>query len=171
MLLHLLLLFLLSLFRRCDHNGSRSTRGGDRGGGNRSDTTWVSWNQPIENGEEVGLPAPEDNVLPPFEETVPNPDNDGATEIYPNLLYVILDSETDDETFKQFAQKFSSLYPAPHHKIQYYNTGSKTAVLVVPEDKRTKICQELPNQIPDVKFLVVPVEVMTQYASPQRPSV
>lgn len=166
LLLLLLLLFLLSLFRRCDHDGSRSIRGSDRGGGNRSDTTWVSWNQPIENGEEVGLPAPEDNVLPSFEETVPNPDNDGATEIYPNLLYVILDSETDDETFKQFAQKFSSLYPAPHHKIQYYNTGSKTAVLVVPEDKRTKICQELPNQIPDVKFLVVPVEVMTQYASP-----
>ena len=117
MLLLLLLLFLLSLFRRCDRDGSRGTRGG-RGGGNRPDTTWVSWNQPIENGEEVGLPAPEDNVLPPFEETVPNPDNDGATEIYPNLLYVILDSETDDETFKQFAQKFSSLYPAPHHKIQ-----------------------------------------------------
>lgn len=158
LLLLLLLLFLLSLFRKCENLGNSSD----------SDTGVVTerrWNEPIANGEEVGLPSPEQNVLPPFEESVPNPENNGATEIYPNLLYVIFDSEANDETFKAFAKKFTSLYPAPQHKIQYYNTGSKTAVLDVPEDKRDEICQKLPGQISEVEFLVVPVEVMTQYAS------
>lgn len=156
-ILLLLLLLLLSLFRKCEssNGGSDSTAG---------DSTEIRWNEPIANGEEVGLPSPDQNVLPPFEETIPNPENDGATEIYPNLLYVIFDSEADDETFKAFAKKFSSLYPSPEHKIQYYNTGSKTAVLDVPENKRDAICQKLPGQISEVEFLVVPVEVMTQYA-------
>ena len=35
-----------------------------------------------------------------------------------------------DTAFKTFAKKFTSLYPEPQHKIQYYNTGSKTAVLM-----------------------------------------
>lgn len=156
-ILLLLLLLLLSLFRKCESSSNDSdTNGGD--------STEIRWNEPIANGEEVGLPSPDQNVLPPFEETIPNPENDGATEIYPNLLYVIFDSEADDETFKAFAKKFSSLYPSPEHKIQYYNTGSKTAVLDVPENKRDEICQKLPGQISEVEFLVVPVEVMTQYA-------
>lgn len=156
-ILLLLLLLLLSLFRKC----ASSNNGSDSNGG---DSTEIRWNEPIANGEEVGLPSPEQNVMPPFEESVPNPENNGATEIYPNLLYVIFDSEADDETFKAFAKRFTSLYPAPQHKIQYYNTGSKTAILDVPEDKRDEICQKLPGQISEVEFLVVPVEVMTQYA-------
>jgi len=156
-ILLLLLLLLLSLFRKC----ASSNNGSDSNGG---DSTEIRWNEPIANGEEVGLPSPEQNVMPPFEESVPNPENNGATEIYPNLLYVIFDSEANDETFKAFAKRFTSLYPAPQHKIQYYNTGSKTAILDVPEDKRDEICQKLPGQISEVEFLVVPVEVMTQYA-------
>ena len=151
----LALLLLLSLFRKCTTPS------------NSSEPIVENWNRPIENGESVGLPSPEENVLPPFEESepIPNPDNDGATEIYPNLLYVIFDSEANDDTFTAFAEKFSSLYPAPEHKIQYYSTGAKTAVLDVPEAKRDEICQKLPDQISEVEFLVVPVEVMTQYAS------
>lgn len=157
LLLLLLLLLLLSLFRKCGDTGDETdSRSGE--------TTEIRWNEPIANGEEVGLPSPEQNVMPPFEESIPNPENNGATEIYPNLLYVIFDSEADDETFKTFAKQFTSLYPAPQHKIQYYNTGSKTAILDVPEDKRDEICQKLPGQIAEVEFLVVPVEVMTQYA-------
>lgn len=155
----LFLLLLLSLFRTCESSGIRRNNLVSESADDR-------WNQPIENAEEVGLPSPEDNVLPPFEETepIPDPDNGGATEIYPNLLYVIFDSEANDESFKTFAQRFSSIYPSPQHKIQYYNTGAKTAVLEVPEAKRSEICQKLPEQIAEVEFLVVPVEVMTQYS-------
>ena len=155
LLLLLLLLLLLSLFRKCENRSSATS--GD-------DPNTDRWNMPIADGERIGLPSPDKNVLPPFERTVPNPENGGATEIYPNLLYVIFDSEADDETFKIFAKKFTTTYPQPAHKIQYYNTGSKTAVLVVPEDKRDEICQKLPEQISEIEFLVVPVEVMTQYA-------
>lgn len=156
-------------FRRPDDTYIRpdSLGGGENGdntGDNGQGATDPDWNQPVEGGEDAGLPAPEDNTLPPFEdmEPVPDPDNDGATNIYPNLLYVIFNSDTDDEAFKTFAKKFTSLYPEPDHKIQYYNTSSKTAVLEVPEQTRMEICEKLPGQIPEVKFLVVPVEVMMQ---------
>ncbi len=143
---------------------------GDNGGNNDGDNGGNNgivdpdWNQPVDGGEDAGLPAPEDNNLPPFEEIepIPDPENGGATDVYPNMLYVIFDSSADDNAFKTFAKKFTSLYPEPQHKIQYYNTGSKTAVLMVPEDKRMEICQKLPSQISEVKFLVVPVEVMTE---------
>ena len=194
LVLLILLLFLLSLFRGCNdndenHNGQgglerRSsvelpdefrqpddnyTRPDSIGIGDNNDNgdngvVDPDWNQPIEGGEDVGLPSPEDNTLPPFEEIepIPDPENGGATDIYPNLLYVIFNSSTDDTAFKTFAKKFTSLYPEPQHKIQYYNTGSKTAVLMVPEETRMEICQKLPEQITEVQFLVVPVEVMTE---------
>ena len=156
------LLLLLSLFRGCN-NESGSNGGTDRPIAQVSDP---DWNQPIEGGEEVGLPTPEENVLPPFQKSkpIPNPENGGATEIYPNLLYVIFDSDANDETFKTFAKKFTSLYAAPEHQIEYYNTSSKTAVLSVPEERREAICDKLPQQISEIDFYVVPVEVMTQYA-------
>lgn len=174
LLLFLLLLFLflllMSLFHRCDNRPDMPEefqRPGDtyvRPDSLAEDSTVAdnNWNQPIPGGEDDGLPSPDDNQLPPFEDTepVPNPDNDG-TEIYPNMLYVIFDSDAGDETFKTFAKKFTSLYPQPKSKISYYNTSSKTAVLTVPEEQRSDICNKLNQQIPEVKFLVVPVEVMT----------
>lgn len=158
LLLLALLILLLGLFRKCEFPQSSP-----------SPTAMLTdpyWNRPIEGGEKVGLPSPEDNILPPFEEEtpIPNPENGGVTEIYPNLLFMIFDSEADDKTYLTFAEKFSAKYPAPDHKIQYYNTGSKTCVLEVPEDKRDLICENLPKEIPEVEFYVRPVEVMTQYA-------
>ena len=156
LLLLLALLYLLSLFRSCESCC----------GGSRNLPSDPDWNQPIEGGEEVGLPAPEENILPPFEEMdpVPNPGNGGATEIYPNLLYVIFNSDANDETFRTFAQEFSSRYPEPEHKIEYYNTGAKTSVLNVPENKRDSICSQLNQDISGIDFKVVPVEVMTQFS-------
>ena len=172
----LAMLFLLSLFRGCRH--SRVDLPDEF---TQPEQTYIQprqdnlppvsenndWIRPIEGGEEVGLPSPEENQIPPInqDEVIPNPDNDGATEIVPNLLYVIFNSDANDETFKTFAQKFTSLYPKPQHKIEFYNTNSKTAVLSVPQEKRAEICQQLPQQIQEVQFLVVPVEVMTQGAA------
>lgn len=150
LLLTLAVLYLLSLFKPM---------------GVRIGQADPNWNRPIVGGEQVGLPSPKDNSLPPFDqlEPAPNPDNGGATEIYPGMLYVIFDSDTDDQTFITFAENFTSRYPEPEHKISYYNTGSKTAILSVPEDNRLDICNRLPSEISEVEFLVVPVEVMTQY--------
>lgn len=169
LLLLFLLILLLSLFRRCcpsDGGGSDGHGGGDGREVVNPPLGSGDWNRPIDGGEDVGLPAPDDNQLPPFEEMepIPNPDDGGATRIYPNLLYVIFDSDAGDETFKTFASRFSALYPSPQNKIAYYNTGSKTAVLEVETTRRDEICQKLPEQITEVEFYVVPVEEMLQSA-------
>jgi len=119
------------------------------------------WKTPIEGGEDVGLPKPEDNKVPPFEKekTIPDPENGGISDVYANLLYVILDSEENDEAFKTFAQKFTSLYK-DKCEIECYNKEAKTILLRVPENERMDICNKLPQQIPEVKFLCVPIEVM-----------
>ena len=154
-LLLLTLLLILSLFRSCEECCRECAN---------SDISDPEWNQPIEGGEEVGLPSPDDNTLPPFEqlEPIPNPRDNGSTEIYPNLLYVIFNSDTNDQTFRSFAEQFTTHYPAPAHKIEYYNTSAKTAVLSVPENSRENICGQLNSVISNVNFKVVPVEVMTQ---------
>lgn len=153
-LLLFLLLFLLSLFRRCDDS--------EHPDGSR-DSIADNWNQPISGGEEIGLPSPEENTPPPFEEIVPitNPE-DSLTEIYPNLLYVIFDTADDkvEEDLSTFAKKFSSLYSAPDHKIAMYNTGTRTMVLEVPEEKMEEICEKLPEQISEVNFHAIPIQVM-----------
>lgn len=161
LLLLLLFLFLLSMFKSCSNRGINRSR-------EVISNPNPDWKKPIPGGDKVGLPSPDKNVLPPFEEMepVPNPDNGGATEIYPNLLYVIFDSDADDQTFIHFAEKFTAIYPSPHHEILYYNVGAKTAVLKVPEEKRSEICNNLNNQISDIGFFVIPVEVMTQYSIP-----
>ena len=159
LLLLALLIILLSLFRGCNHL--------DIGGLVPAERADAEWNQPIEGGEAVGLPAPEDNRLPSFEELTPisNPENGGATEIYPNLLYVIFNSDAGDAVFTSFAEQFSAHYPAPEHKIESYNTFTKTAVLSVPVESRDSILQNLPSEITGIEFMVVPVEVMTQFTT------
>ena len=151
-----ILILLLSLFRSCEdvHNSYERTRVSD-----------PEWNLPIPGAEEVGLPSPENNIIPPFEELVPipNPDNGGATEIYPNLLYVIFNADANDQVFTTFAEAFTARYNGPEYKIETYNTSTKTAVLSVPSHQRDQICQALPTEIPNIDFMVVPVEVMTQY--------
>lgn len=160
LLLLILLLLLLSLFRGCCH-----TVGGSDGDERRSTVSEPGWNQPIEGGEEVGLPAPGDNTPPPFGEMepVPNPTDDGATQIYPNLAYVIFNSDADDETFKSFARQFRSLYDEESHKIVYYNTGTKTCILEVPESELWNVCEQLPEKITDIDFFAIPISVMDAY--------
>ena len=155
MLLLALLIILLSLFRGCNNVGIEES----------IVVSDPEWNQPIEGGEEVGLPSRDENRLPSFDELtpIPNPDNGGATEIYPNLLYVIFNSDAGDQVFTSFAQQFRERYAEPEHKIEAYNTSTKTAVLSVPSESRDRICQNLPSEITGIDFMVVPVEVMTQF--------
>lgn len=173
-LLLLLLLLLLSLFRKCggDDAGDEIAASDDTvaapspddpaSGRPVAEIPPSEWRRPVDGGEDVGLPAPGDNVAPPFEDMtpIPNPDDGGITQIYPNLLYVILDSEADDGTFKRFAEEFSSLYASPEHKITSYNTNTKTLLLEVPESTRATICRDLPGQITDIDFFVVPIELV-----------
>lgn len=75
-------------------------------------------------------------------------------------LFVILDSDANDETFNSFAQQFGQLYPRPECNIEYYNTLSKTLLLSVPSVERELIKQNLPKQITNISFYVINVEIL-----------
>lgn len=160
MFLLLTLLLLISLFRQCDCSEKPTTPPPLPG----NDSTIV---QPIDGAEEVGMPAPEDNRLPSFDDrpTVPNPGDGGATQIYSDLLYVIFGLDTDEQDLLQFSEKFSAKYPSPEHKIVNYNSFTKTMTLQVPADQLNAICENLPNDIPNLDFYVTPVTIMEQYAT------
>lgn len=155
LLMLLTLLLLLSMLHTCE---------GQTGSSDPVDSTW---NNPVSGGDTLGLPRPEENVPPEFNDSdlVPNPE-DTLRQEYRGLLYVIFDEEemgdNVNQAFATFAQKFYALYPRPAHQIIYYNTGSKTALLRVPEEQRMQLCEQLPVQIPDPKFYVTPVEVMAE---------
>lgn len=163
MFLLLTLLLLISLFRQCDCSEKPTT---PPPLDTINDSTIV---QPIDGAEEVGMPAPEDNRLPSFDDrpVVPNPENGGVTEIYSNLLYVIFDLETTEQDLLLFGEKFSEKYPSPEHKIVNYNSFTKTMTLEVPADKLNTICDQLPSDIPELDFFVTPVEILEQYATVQ----
>ena len=152
-LLLLALILLLRLFRNyeewCDPNQP-----------NQPPLPETPWHKPIEGGEEIGLPSPDDNKLPDFGELEPitNPGN-GDCETYPGLLYIVLKSaDNGDAALRQFAQQFSTLYPEPEHKIVYYCVGAKTCMVSVPEANRMEICSRLPEQITGIELIAAPIE-------------
>ena len=152
-LLLLALILLLRLFRNyeewCDPNQP-----------NRPPLPETPWHKPIEGGEEIGLPSPDDNKLPDFGELEPITDpGKGDCETYPGLLYIVLKSaDNGDAALRQFAQQFSTLYPEPEHKIVYYCVGAKTCMVSVPEANRMEICSRLPEQITGIELIASPIE-------------
>ena len=80
------------------------------------------------------------------------------------MVYTIFNSDANDNTFKTFAKKFKELYPDAEYRIQKYNTGSKTALIMVPNDKTVEVSKELPTKIQEVDFYSTTVAVMTGYA-------
>lgn len=162
MLLLLLLLLLLSLFKKCSDDSIVADSSHD------DDQSWV---RPIDNAEDFGLPADEDNRLPETDDDDIITDPETGERLVGNQLYVVFDANTDEEGIKKFAVKFQELYPKPEHEIAYYNTNTKTCLLIVPQEKRDEICEKLPQQITEVKFLVTPVEVVTENAMPNDPAV
>lgn len=134
------------------------------------DPSPIDWPVTIPGGENYGLPAPDDNRIPPVDrdDIIHNPDNGGATEIISNQLYLIFnDKQADDNTFKTFSQRLSTLHPDCN--ILYYNTNAKTVLLQVPSSKRDELCMSLNSQIHEIDFLVVPVEVMMTQSYPNDP--
>ncbi len=100
------------------------------------------------------LPSPDDNQLPPVNEDDIIDNEESRTQIAQNRLNVILDSSSDDETFRAFAAEFKQAYPGDDYKIVYYNTLTKLLQLEVPPAERERVKQELPGKIPDISFRV-----------------
>jgi subtilisin family serine protease len=110
------------------------------------------------------LPSPGDNNIPPL-----NPDDiisDDGRQIVGNRLNVVLNSSADDQTYKQFANEFKSLYPGQQYRVVYYDKMTKLMQLEVPQAERDAIMKALPQQITDISFKVFPDGLMGNMYKP-----
>jgi len=100
------------------------------------------------------LPDSTRNFIPPVEpgDTIEDPDT--GEKKAGDRLNVILDSKSDDSTFKQWAKEFKTLYPDDEYEITYYNPLTKTMQLKVPKAERAAIKEKLPKQITDISFKI-----------------
>lgn len=112
------------------------------------------WRKDIPNPGE-NLPSPDDNYLPPVNDDDIETGDDGR-KIVGNKLNVILDSSANDETFKQWANEFKSLYPGLQYSIVFYDPNTKLLQIQVPASEREQIMVNLPKQITDISFKIFP---------------
>lgn len=118
------------------------------------------------------LPSPDDNNIPPIDDDEIIIDDDHR-QIVGDRLNVILDSSADDETFRQWAQEFHDNYPdTTKYQIVYYDRLTKLLQIMVPEEERVQIMNELPQKITDISFMVFPEGLMgnLQRNSSRRPN-
>lgn len=147
-------------------------RTGRTGGGYRpDDDRKVGWPVGLEEGERnPALPPRDSNRMSPVRPEDRTSDPETGKDIDGAHLFVILDSDSGDETFNFFATKLSSVYAADVCSIEYYNTLSKTLLLrVAPADRET-VKRELPSKIPELSFYVVYVEMLTLEYHPNDPA-
>lgn len=112
------------------------------------------WRKDIPDPGE-NLPSPDDNYLPPVNDDDIETGDDGR-KIVGNKLNVILDSSANDDTFKQWANEFKSLYPGAQYSIVFYDPNTKLLQIQVPASESDTIMKNLPRQITDISFKVFP---------------
>lgn len=116
--------------------------------------TSTSWRRNIDNPGS-NLPDPQRNFIPDVD-----PDNividPGGEKVVGDKLNVILDSDANDNTFRQWADEFKKLYPGAEYSVVFYDPNTKLIQIEVPPYQREKIMRELPNQITDISFKIFP---------------
>lgn len=112
-----------------------------------------------DDNRDPGLPSPIDNRIPRTNPRDVITDPEDGRQISGNYLVVVLNSDADDETFNKFSSELSSLYSQEECKITYYNTLTKMLLLEVKPSNRENIKNNLPNQIDDIDFYVVEMEI------------
>ncbi|MBQ8462690.1 MAG: S8 family serine peptidase [Prevotella sp.] len=174
LVLLLTLMFLLSMFKMCScSNPFRPTPGEitNPTGENPNprvpvDTTLDIPRNIINPGE--NLPQPDDNYIPPYTDDEIVRDSMGQQTVG-DRLNVILDSDAEDETFRQFADEFKQLYPGDQYTIRFYDPLTKALQIEVPTEERDAMIENLPQQITDINFLVFPESVMGSFQA-ERPN-
>lgn len=135
----------------------------------------VDWPRQIDEGDGVGernpaLPAPGDNKIPPTkdDDIVTDPRTGRQTDA--RHLIVVLNSDSGDETFNQFAEELSSVYLSDVCSIVYYNTLTKLVCLEVNPEQKEQIKTELPVKIPDIDFYVCDMDIFSGGTIPNDPA-
>lgn len=170
LLLLLTLMFLLSMFKMCScSNPFRPTPTeitnptGENPNPHVDIDTMIDIPRNIPNPGE-NLPNPDDNYIPPYDDGDIVQDSLGQQTVG-DRLNVILDSDAEDETFRQFADEFKQLYPGDEYTIRFYDPLTKALQIEVPTEERDAMIQNLPQQITDINFLVFPESVMGSFQS------
>ena len=170
LLLLLTLMFLLSMFKMCScSNPFRPTPTeitnptGENPNPHVDIDTMIDIPRNIPNPGE-NLPNPDDNYIPPYDDGDIVQDSLGQQTVG-DRLNVILDSDAEDETFRQFADEFKQLYPGDEYTIRFYDPLTKALQIEVPREERDAMIQNLPQQITDINFLVFPESVMGSFQS------
>ena len=168
LLLLLTLMFLLSMFKMCScSNPFRPTPTeitnptGENPNPHVDIDTMIDIPRNIPNPGE-NLPNPDDNYIPPYDDGDIVQDSLGQQTVG-DRLNVILDSDAEDETFRQFADEFKQLYPGDEYTIRFYDPLTKALQIEVPTEERDAMIQNLPQQITDINFLVFPESVMGSF--------
>ncbi len=133
MILLSLFLFLLSQFKSCSNESANAgtTPGADR---------------PI---SVVVPPINEDDVI----------EEDGR-QVVSNRINVLFDAETGTEQHEEWIQRFNELYPGDEYQILFFDPETKLMSIQVPAERRAEMIENLPDQIPDIPFLVFDETVM-----------
>ena len=155
LLLFLVLLFffmlLLSQFRSCrGPEGSRSV----------SDVS-------EEVAEDTAAIVGGENVLPPIDED--KIIDEGGRRLVSDRLNIIFKAEVGRDDIGHWADRFKELYPGDEYKILFCDINTKLMALEVPSDRRTELITLLPEQIPDIPFIVFEEDVMNMSYRPSDP--
>lgn len=143
MLLLALFLFLMSLFRNC-------------------------------SGNEAAAPAPGSGERPPVSDVVPpiNEDDvidDGGRQVVANRLNVLFGAECGQQEYESWVQQFQTLYPDEPYQVLFYDPNTKLMQIQVEAERRVELITELPQQIPDIPFMVFDEEMMEMNRRPNDP--
>ena len=174
LILLFLLFLLLSMLKSCEHETpARRPRIEDirntdlpediigETPNERSEDAYSDPNAPADDNEIPGniedpgphLPPANDNRIPPIDSD-DIVDDDNGTRKASTRLNVLLESDVNDDTFREFARQFKEAYPSDEYEILFYNTFTKLLQIGVPASECDRVKSELPNKITGISFRV-----------------
>lgn len=122
------------------------------------------------NGEPPGFHyvEPGRNPMPPVDPGKIGHGRDSITPIVTDRINVLLEKK-DDQTGRQWQAEFKRLYPDPEFQIVYFDSLTYRLQLIVPDDKRDYLLDNLNAQMPQFEFLLFEESVFQANMVPSDP--
>ncbi len=101
----------------------------------------------------TNLPSPDDNVIQPIDDDEIVVDPRTGRQMINDRINVILNSDVEDETYRQWAAEFKQFYPGDGYMILFYDPLTKLLQVQVPASECDQIIHDLPLKITDISFM------------------
>ncbi len=111
---------------------------------------------------------PGHNPMPPVDPGKIGHGRDSIVPIVTDRINVLLEKK-DDNTGRQWQVEFKRLYPEPEFKVVYFDSLTYRLQLIVPEDKRDYLIDNLNAQMPQFEFLLFEESVFQATLVPSDP--